>query len=88
MKTSYKNCQSCSMPLRKDPRGGGTESDGSKSVKFCSYCYRDGRFTRPEMTSEQMQTFVKTKVRELGFPGFLAGLFARRIPKLDRWRSR
>ena len=34
---NYKNCQSCGMPMARDPEGGGTEADGSKSAKFCSY---------------------------------------------------
>ncbi|HAQ38579.1 MAG TPA: hypothetical protein DCQ58_08735, partial [Saprospirales bacterium] len=29
---TYKNCQSCGMPLHKDPQGGGTEKDGSRSL--------------------------------------------------------
>ncbi|MFD6511333.1 zinc ribbon domain-containing protein [Bacillus sp. NPDC060175] len=35
----YKVCQSCGMPLSKDELGGGTESNGSKSVKYCSHFY-------------------------------------------------
>ena len=37
-------CQSCGMPLSKDPKNGGTNKDGSKSDKYCSYCYKDGKF--------------------------------------------
>jgi len=31
-----KFCQSCGMPMSKDPQGGGTEKDGTKSLKFCN----------------------------------------------------
>lgn len=31
MKHTFKNCQSCGMPLKKDEKGGGTNTDGSKS---------------------------------------------------------
>ncbi len=33
------------MPLKQDPEHGGTEADGTKSPRYCSYCYQDGKFT-------------------------------------------
>ncbi len=87
MPKSYKNCQSCSMPLNKDPKGGGTEANGAKSAKYCSYCYVGGKFTSPNMTVGEMQAFVKNKMKEMGFPGFLAGFFTKGIPKLERWKT-
>ncbi len=80
-------CQSCSMLLKKDPRGGGTEADGSKSAKYCSLCYAKGKFLQPDITVKDMQELVKNKIREFGFPGFLAAMMARGVPKLERWRS-
>ena len=88
MPRTYKNCQSCGMPLKKDPKGGGTEADGTKNTKYCSHCYQDGRFFTPDMTVGEMQTLVKDKLKEMGFPGFIAGLFTKGIPKLERWQSR
>ena len=32
-------CQSCGMPLKSDPGGGGTNADGTHSDEYCSYCY-------------------------------------------------
>ena len=87
MEKIYKNCQSCSMPLNKDPKQGGTNADGSKSKMYCSYCYVDGRFTNSDWTVVQMQDFVKGKMKEMGFPGFLAGFFTKGIPKLERWKA-
>lgn len=87
MQEAYKNCQSCGMPLKKDLEGGGTEADGAKSVKYCSRCYRDGKFTNPNMTVQEMQALVKDKIKEMGFPGFLAGFFTKNIPKLERWKA-
>jgi len=86
MQATYKNCQSCGMPLKKDPKGGGTEADGKKSTMYCSRCYERGKFTRPDMTAGEMQTLVKGKLKEMGFPGLLAGFFAMGIPKLERWK--
>jgi len=85
MENIYKDCQSCGMPLSRDPKGGGTESDGSKSSKYCSHCYENGAFTLPDLTMTQMQERVKGKLKEVGFPGFLAGFFTRKVPKLERW---
>ncbi len=85
MAETYKNCQSCGMPLTKDPKQGGTEADGSKSTMYCSYCYEGGKFKQPDWTATQMQDFSKNKLKEMGFPGFLAGFFTKGIPKLKRW---
>lgn len=84
---TYKNCQSCGMPLKKDPKGGGTEANGAKSDMYCSYCYLEGKFTNPNMTVGEMQAFVKGKLKEMGYPGFLAGWFTKGIPKLARWKT-
>ena len=86
MEKEYKNCQSCGMPLKRDEKGGGTNLDGSKSGMYCSHCYENGKFTMPDMKVTQMQERVKGKLKEMGFPGFLAGFFTRGIPKLERWK--
>jgi len=87
MEKSYKNCQSCGMPLKKDTNGGGTNSDGSKSTMYCSHCYENGAFTQPDITADKMQFFVKNKLKQMGFPGFIAGFFTKGIPKLERWKG-
>ncbi len=87
MEKSFKNCQSCGMPLKKDPKGGSTNADGSKNVTYCSYCFESGKFLQPDVTAEEMQKFVKGKLKEMGFPGFLAGFFTMGIPKLERWKK-
>lgn len=84
---AYKNCQSCGMPLKKDALGGGTNADGSPSQMYCSKCYADGKFIKPDMTVSEMQALVKDKLKAMGFPGFMAGWFSKGIPGLARWRS-
>ena len=42
MTETFKNCQSCGMPLKKDPQGGGTEANGAKCTMYCSKCYEQG----------------------------------------------
>lgn len=82
---TYKNCQSCGMPLARDEQGGGTENSGMKSKVYCSHCYQNGEFTLPDLTVGQMKDRVKQKLVEFGFPRFLTGLFTRNIHKLKRW---
>lgn len=72
--------------MKKDVQGGGTNADGSKSAKFCSHCFEKGQFTLPDITADRMQARVKGKLREMGFPGFLAARMAWGIPKLERWK--
>ena len=44
MENKINICQSCGMPLNKDPKKGGTNADNSISDKYCSFCYKDGKF--------------------------------------------
>jgi hypothetical protein len=81
-------CQSCGMPLSKDPQGGGTEADKSISTTYCSYCYQNGTFTHPSITLDEMKTLVKTAMREKGFPRLVCWFFAKATPKLKRWQKK
>ena len=86
--TTYKNCQSCGMPFRRDPEGGGTNADGSKNHMYCSHCYALGQFKNPEIdTAPKMMAFVREKLKSIGFPGLIANLFVKRIPSLKRWKT-
>lgn len=88
MEKNYKNCQSCGMPMKKDPAGGGTNADGTKSAMYCSFCYQNGQFTSPEIdTPEKMQVFCISKLKEMKLPGFVAWLLTRGIPRLERWKK-
>ena len=82
-----KFCQSCMMPLAKDPERGGTNADGSKSTTYCSLCFQNGAFCWPDATGEQMRDFAYGKLREQGRSRVIAWLFTRPIPKLDRWQQ-
>lgn len=82
----YKFCQSCGMPLSKDPENGGTNLDGTKNHKYCSFCFKDGEFTF-KGTAKEMQAFCKNKIMEMGSSRILAWLFTRSIPRLERWKK-
>ena len=75
------------MPLKRDEKGGGTNANGTKNNMYCSKCYEGGKFTTPDITVDGMQALVKGKLKEMGFPGFIAGLFTKGIPKLERWKA-
>ncbi len=79
-------CQSCGMPMKKDPQGGGTHADGMKSEKYCSYCYRSGLFTRPDFTVQEMQKLCVDNMVERRIPRFIANYLVKDIPRLERWR--
>jgi hypothetical protein len=82
-------CQSCGMPLQ-TPEDFGTEPDGSKSEKYCTYCYQNGEYTYPDITLEEMIEFsakgwsdqdqnvtleqARTQLKEI-------------LPHLERWRT-
>ena len=78
-------CQSCGMPLNKDPKGGGTEADGSLSTTYCSICYENGAFVHPDVTVEEFQAHCVDALAAKGMPRIMAWVFTRGIPKLDRW---
>ena len=78
------------MPLSKDPKGGGTEKDGSFSKTYCSYCYEKGAFT-PDvariLTAAEMQSYVIRKLNQKGVPKIIGWSLTRSIPKLKRWHA-
>ena len=88
MKT-YKFCQSCGFPLKKDKNGGGTEKNGSLSNKYCSMCYQNGEFVNSKEidTPQKMQEFCIIQMKKSGINGILAWLATRTIPKLERWKK-
>lgn len=88
MLKSYKQCQSCGMPMNKDIKGGGSEKDGTLSKMYCSSCYQDGAFKKPAMTLAEMQKLVADVLKnEMKFPKIFRWLAVRQIPKLARWKN-
>lgn len=79
-------CQSCGMPLNRDPEGGGTNADGSRSTVYCSICFADGEFVHPGVSVSEFQAHCVTALVDKGMPRIMAWAFTRGIPKLDRWK--
>jgi hypothetical protein len=74
------------MPMDKDTRGGGTEADGRRTQRYCSHCYRDGRFTDGFTSAREMVAFVRSRLKEQGFGPLKRWFYTSHIPKLARWR--
>jgi len=79
-------CQSCSMPLAK-PEDFGTSGPGYRVNAYCRFCYRDGAFTDPDVTMEQM---IDRCVAIMANRGVMPESRARElltevIPRLARW---
>ena len=86
MSKKNKFCQSCGMPMKQDPQGGGTNADDSINALYCSYCYQNGEFTFNGTVSE-FQEFCRQKMVEGGHSKFLAWLFTRGMKRLARWKN-
>jgi hypothetical protein len=89
MGNEVKICQSCGMPLDKDPNKGGTNSDGSKSEKYCSFCYTGGKFTDEGISlNEKIEKNIQIAVARLNIPESKAREMAEsQLSNLDRWKS-
>lgn len=83
----YDTCQSCGMPLNKDEKIRGTESNGNSSEMYCSHCYENGKFTLPDITVDEMRETVTNKIIEMKFPKFVAKFLTRNTCKLKRWKK-
>lgn len=87
-----KFCQSCGMPL--DLEGvnhRGTEADGSQSIKYCSYCYENGKLLDPDMTFNEMLEIGKKGIDQ-GKGNKLVKIFIKlgypyQLKHLERWKN-
>lgn len=79
-------CQSCGMPLVNDDQRG-TESDGSRSGLYCTYCYGSGSFIEPEMTMQEMEDRCVPAMNQMfGMPEQHARMFLhQQLGSLLRW---
>jgi len=83
---SKRICQSCSMPLSSLELLG-TQKDGSPKKIYCKYCYENGHFTNPQVTLEEMQTRIKSKMQEMEIDADTIVVAISSLPNLKRWRK-
>ena len=86
-----KFCQSCGMPLTDENLG--TNADGSKNEDYCTYCYKDGKFTQ-DCTMDEMIDFCAQFVDEVNksMPKPMTrdeykDMMRQYFPMLKRWKQ-
>lgn len=81
-------CQSCGMPMGR-PEDFGANDDGLKNNDYCHFCFKEGKFTEPNITLDKMINKVTDFLVQLRhMPEVEAGQLAQSfIPKLKRWRG-
>lgn len=86
-----KVCQSCGMPLKQgqgDFRG--TEADGTRSEKYCTRCYLQGKYVDPNLTKEQLinitfEELDKSDMNKIK-KWMLKKVYPKQLNALERWR--
>ena len=81
-------CQSCGMPLSEQFGNYGTNRDGARNPEYCVSCFKDGAFTMPALTLDEMiRMSIDNMTGDLKFPLEKArDLASSVIPNLKRWR--
>ena len=77
------------MPLGKSEYCG-TEKDGSKNEKYCEYCYKDGEFTLPKCSMEEMVEISAKgwSDQDVNMSYIQAKSFLKQcLPNLERWKK-
>lgn len=85
---SRKVCQSCGIPIGRDPQHGGTDADGSRNETYCGYCYQNGAFTYACDDVKVFQEHCRQMMVKGGHNRFTAWLFSRGMKRLGRWKER
>jgi len=80
----YTHCQSCGMPLDHEQLPG-TEKNGQRSTFYCIYCYKDGTFTQPNLTIEDMLDNVRERLQHAGAGETVIKKALHDLPFLCRW---
>ena len=81
-------CQSCGMPMEK-PEDFGTNADRSRNEDYCCFCFKNGDFTNPNLTMEQMIDKLVGFADKMQMSQAQAREMAQRvIPKLKRWQTK
>ncbi len=82
-----KYCQSCGMPINEENLFA-TEKDGSRNEDYCVYCYKEGSFTSPDVTMQQMIDICVPHMVEAGMKeNESRSMLNSVLPKLKRWNT-
>lgn len=79
-------CQSCGMPLSEEFFG--TNKNKSINEEYCKFCFKDGKFTKPELkVKDAIEASIEHMMSELKLNREEAEFLANKtIPKLTRWK--
>jgi len=82
-------CQSCGMPLSETFGNLGTNKDGINTAEYCNICFKDGDFTNPNQTMDEMiQISIENMTADLNMPPEKATELANSfVPTLKRWQK-
>lgn len=76
-------CESCLMPFSEDPLG-----DKREHPKYCSYCFKDGKFCYEGDDIKEFQKKVYEGIRKKGTNPILAWFFTFMIRFAPRWQKK
>lgn len=78
-------CQSCGFSFSPEFRG--TNRDLSKNNQFCISCYKNGKFTDPHLTIQELEKTYFIKAREHNQISLEeAHEIIKTLPDLERWK--
>ncbi|MCQ1530441.1 zinc ribbon domain-containing protein [Lutispora thermophila] len=81
-------CQSCAMPMTEESHFG-TNTNGTKNVDYCCYCYQNGSFTKEETMEEMIENCIPFTLEAGVYPDENAARAAmlEYFPNLKRWKK-
>lgn len=91
MEKCEKFCQSCLMPLE-NFKASGTNYDGTKNSNFCYLCFQNGKYTKENITFEQMLNICIKAIEQNEKMGnlkkwFLIKSYPKMLLKTKRWNQ-
>lgn len=81
----YKYCQSCGKMMN-SARPNGTYENGEHNKAFCIGCYKNGKFTEPNLTKEEFEERCKKALQTVDGK-LVKWRLKERFKRLERWRS-
>lgn len=87
MDNKKKMCESCWMPLGEKLEDAGTEKDGSKSTKYCKYCFVNGELMFKGDDREAFKKIVYENMVKMGMWRPKAMFFTWMINFAPRWKK-
>ncbi len=81
-------CQSCTYPLH-DPAEYGTNADGTWNPDYCIYCWKDGKWERPDETVKDIVEYTIPYMTSPNHPADKARAYLEElVPTLKRWKEK